>query len=256
MRKAKLVLCIILVLGLIFSLTGCSIGNLFGENIKVDKDGNVIIKDDDNNEVVIGEKKWDKSKMHDLEAPKAKIDTSVITEDECMYGFTDMKESDAKEYIEKIKSKGFTYNSVTLDDVTYIGTNKEGFTISFTYDKESESGTVVSGKGDKPSDDDNNNGAVIGGDDKKWDSSKMGGLPDPGAEVVSFWTADGDTSYTLEVISYDDYVEKIKDGGFTEDIDAVEIDDVYVFTALNSNGDRITFSVSSEMTTILFEKED
>ena len=255
MKKVKLVLCVILVFGLVFSLTGCSLESLFGDGVKVDKEGNVVIKDGDD-EVVIGDKKWDKSKMHNLDAPKAKIDTSVTTEEGSMYGFSDMKEKDAKEYIEKIKSEGFTYNSVTLDDFTYVGTNKDGKTISFTYDKESESGTVVSGKGDKPSEDDDDNGAVIGGDNKKWESSKMGGLPDPGAKVVSFWTADGDTNYTLEAISYDNYVEKIKDCGFTEDIDEVEIDDVFVFTAVNNNGDRITFSVSSDMTTILFEKED
>lgn len=246
--------CMLLVFSLVFSMAGC-----FGGRPRVDKDGDIIIKDKDSdgNDVVIGGKKWDKSAMHGLDAPKAKIETSMISEDGTIYGFSGMKEKDAKDYIEKLKSEGFTYNSVTMEDYIYIGTNKEGLTVTFSYDKETESGSIMSGEGEAPSEDDTDEGAILGGSGKKWESERMGGLPDPGVEVISFWTVDGDTNYSLEVIpSFTDYVETIKDYGFTEDIDETEINDIYVYAASNSNGDRITFSVTTDTSTITFEKGD
>lgn len=253
MKSMKIILCVLLVFSLTFMLTNC----LLGGNVKVDKDGNVIIKDKDNdgNDVVIGGKKWDKSKMHGLPAPKAKLETSIFSDDGAMYGFSEMKEKDAKNYIEDIKEAGFTYNSIVLDEYMYNGTNKDGLIINFAYDKESGSGSIMSGKGEPPSGEEDENFAVIGGSDKKWDSSLVGGLPDPGVEVASFWTVDGNTSYVLEAIpSYRNYVEKIKDCGFTEDINEVEIDSIFIFGASNSAGDRITFSVSDDSSTITFER--
>ena len=253
MRFLKVFLCMLLILGLIFSLAGCFLSG----NVKVDKDGNVVIKDKDSdgNEVVIGEKKWDKSKMHGLEAPIAKIESSIITDEGTMYGFVEMKEKDAKEYIENIKSAGFTYSSVTFDDYTYFAINKEGLTISFTYDKESESGGITSGKGEPPSEEDSGDGAVVGGSDMKWDSTIMGGLPDPGVKINSFWKTDGAVYYNLDVIpSYTDYVETIKACGFTENIQESDINDVYLYIASNTGGDIITFSVSTDMSSFVFEK--
>ena len=255
MRAMKITFCMVLVLSLAFSMAGC----FSSAKPKVDKDGNVIIKDKDSdgNDVVIGGKKWSKSEMHGLEAPKANLETSITSEDGTVYAFNGMKEKDAKDYIEKIKAAGFTFNSVTIEDYTYYGTNKDGLIISFAYDKETGSGSIVSGKGEAPSEDDDDGGAVLGGSDKKWDSKKMGGLPDPGVEVIMYWTVDGDTNYNLEVIpSFKNYVEKIKACGFTEDIDETEFNDMYIFAASNSKGDRVTFSVTTDMSTIIFEKGD
>lgn len=255
MKLIKIIFCMLLVLSLTFSLSGC----FSKDKVKEDKDGNVIIKDKDNdgNDVVIGEKKWDKSKMHGLDAPNAKLETSMISNDGSMYGFSKMKEKDAKEYIEKLKSAGFTYNSVTLEDYIYNGTNKDGLTVNFSYNKENESGSIMFGKGAAPTDGDSNTVAVIGDSDKKWDSSLMGGLPDPGVKVGAFWTADGAAYYNLEVIpSFTDYIEIIKAHGFTENIDESEIDDVYIYVATNSTGDRVSFSISADLTTIIFEKAD
>ena len=255
LKLIKVAFCILLVLILTISLVGC----FSGGKIKVDKDGNVIIKDkdDDGNGVVIGEKKWNKSKMYGLDAPKAKLETSLISEDGSMYGFSGMKEKDAKEYIEKIKSAGFTYNSATFEDYIFSGTNKEGLTVTFSYDKENESGSIMCGTGEPPSDEDNGDGAVVGGAGKKWDSEKMGGLPDPGVKVVAYWTTGDTTNYSLEVIpSFAGYIEKIKAHGFTKDIDEAEIDNLYVYAASNNAGDRVTLSSGADMSTIIFEKQN
>lgn len=255
MKQMKLVFCVLLTLALAISLVGCSFGGAF----KVDKDGNVIIKDKDGDggELVIGKSKWDKSKMHGLDAPKAELESSLSTGDGVMYTFSEMKEKDAEKYIQTIKDKGFTYNSVVVGDFSYTGTNKDGETINFTYDKDSKSGTIIAGKGDPPSEEDKDKGAVIGGSEKKWDSSLMGGLPDPGVKIESFWTVDGGTTYSLGVISsYEDYVEKIKECGFTEDPSESSMDDFYMYTAVNSAGDRVTFSVSKDISSISFQKAD
>ena len=260
MKGMKSVLCILLVLGLTLSFVGCSpksiLKGITGGNVDVDKEGNVIIKDDDNN-VVIGEKKWDKSKMHGLSSPKAKLETSLISEEGAMYGFSGMSEKDAKEYIEALKAAGFTYNSVTLEDYIFNGTNKDGKMIAFSYDKENGSGSITASIGEPPSDEDDGNGAVVGGSDKKWDSGKMGGLPDPGTKVSMYWTDENITNYTLEAIpSFTDYVEKIKAYGFTEEIEETDMDGIYIFTASNSVGDKVTFSAMDAVSTIAFEKAD
>jgi hypothetical protein len=243
-------------MSIFLSLASCSLNG----DAKLDKDGNVIIKgkDGSNNEVIIGQKTWEKSKMHGLDAPKARLDTSLISNDGAVYGYSAMEENDAKSYIEAIKSAGFIYNSATLDDYFFTGMNKEGLTISFSYDKETKSGSIMSGIGEPPSDDETDDGAIIGGDNnKKWDSVKMGGLPDPGVNIILYWTANGDTNYNLEVIpSYTDYIQKIKACGYTESIDEIEINNSYIYCASNIGGDRVTFSVTSDMTTILFEKRD
>ena len=71
-----------LVFALTLSLAGCS----FGGGIKVDKDGNVIIKDKEG-EIVIGEK-MGQIKMHGLDAPKAKLTTSRLPTKEPCTGST------------------------------------------------------------------------------------------------------------------------------------------------------------------------
>lgn len=254
MKLTKTLFCMLLVFALTVSLTGCL---SLGDKVKFDKDGNVIIKggDKDGNELIIGAKEWNKSQMHGLSAPKAEIETSLVTDDGAMYGFSGMKEKDAKDYIEAIKEAGFTYNSVEFDDFMYTGTNKDGEIISFTYEKEDGTGTIVSSKGEAPSEDDDGNGAVVGGEDKKWESESMGGLPDPGTKVSMYWTDGNITNYILEEIpSFKDYVEEIKACGFTEDIDEMETDTLYVFSASNSEGDRVTFSTSEDMSAIAFEK--
>lgn len=252
MKLMKVIFCMLLVFCLAFSLTGCS----SGDKIDVDKDGNVKIKDE-GGDIEIGNTKWDASKMYSLDAPKAKLESYVSSDGVTMYSFLELKEKDAEEYINKIKKAGFTYNTFVIDDYSFTGTNKEGQTVSFSYDKTTGEGMIVTGQGDKPSEDDDGSEAVIGGSDKQWHSDKMGGLPDPGVTIESYWSVDGDTSYTFEKIkNHLEYVEKIKLCGFKVDPSVVEIDDIYIYTASNDKGDKVTFSSSSDSGSIIFEKKD
>lgn len=252
MKLVKIVLSILLVIGLTFSL--CSCFN-FGD-VKVDKDGNVKIKGVDG-EIDLGKAKWDSSKMFGLNSPKATLDSFVSSDGTTIYSFSQMKEKDAEEYINKIKESGFSYNTVLTGDYSFTGTNVDGKTISFSYDATSQGGAITAGLGTKPSEDDKGEEAIIGGTNKKWESEKVGGLPNPGVEVLTYWSVDGDASYTLAKI--DDhlgYVEKIKASGFTVDSSVSEINYTYIYTAENESGDRISFSASPDASTITFEKND
>lgn len=240
MKLTKAILCFLLAITIIFGITGCIPGGLKFK----DKDG----------DIEFGNAKWNSKKMFGLDKPKAELTTSITTEDGSMYFFIDMKVKDAEAYIEKIKKAGFTYNVFILDEYSYAGTNKKGETISFMYDEESESGTITSSKGEKPSEEENNEETVIG-TEKKWDSSKMGGLPDPGVKVVTYWSVDGETSYTLEVLEdYMDYVDKIRECGFSNEDYVAEINDMYIFSAFNENGDKVIFSASHDMMSVTYVK--
>lgn len=250
LKLIKVISCMLLVFILVFSFASC----IPGVNVKVDKDGNLKIKGEDG-DIEIGKTKWDTSKMFGLDGPKANLESCVSADGGVIYSFSGMKEKDAEAYINKIKEAGFTYNTVILNDLSFSGTNKDGKTISFMYNENDGTGTVVAAQGEKPSEKDNHDEAVIGGGGKKWYSDKMGGLPDPGVAVTSYWSIGSDTSYILERIKdHLKYVEKIKSCGFTIDPSEIDIDELYTYSALNSNGDRVTFSSSRESATISFVK--
>ncbi|MDD2418108.1 MAG: hypothetical protein PHR24_04345 [Oscillospiraceae bacterium] len=242
----------LLVIGLTFSLVGCTLGG----NIKIGKDGNVKIKGEDG-DLEIGKAKWDKSKMFGLDAPKAKLESSMITGDSSVYVFSEMKEKDAEAYTKKIKDSGFTYNTLEMQDFSYTGTNKEGQTISFIYSKDNGGGTLSASQGEKPSEEEEGNHAVIDGTNREWESDKIGGLPDPGKPVTNFWAVDNSACYTFEKMDdYLEYVEEIKSCGFTVDPTVLEINGSYNYSAANQNGDKISFYASDEMSTLTFEKND
>ncbi len=250
MKSMKLIISILLVISLILTLSACV------PRVKVDTGGNLNIQSEDG-DIKIGKAKWDGKKMYGLDAPKAELDSYVGTDEIDMYTFSGMKEKDAEAYIDKIKEAGFTYNSVIYEDSNYTGTNKDGIVFSFIYDKESGAGTVAVSQGEKPSEDDNNGDAIIGGTDMKWDSNNVGGLPDPGTQITSYFSVDGVISYSFEGLSDpQEYAEKIKACGFTDEVNEAEVDDTYIFSAVNSNGDMISFTSSSESGMITFERNE
>ena len=215
MRLSKIILFILLSIVLALLVTSC----FWDGSIKLgDKDG----------EIQIGKTKWDKKEMFGLDAPKAKLTSSVSTEEGVMYIFSEMKEKDAEAYIEMLQEKGFTFNKLVFEEYSYTGTNKDGETISFWYDKESGDGTITASKGEKPT----------GNED--------------GTKVVNYWAINKQTAYTLEPLAdYLDYVEEIKACGFVVDIQTAEINDIYIFSASNENGDKVEFAASPESLSVV-----
>ncbi|WP_147535285.1 DUF6591 domain-containing protein [Bacillus marasmi] len=256
-RKNRFLVILLIIFGAII-IGGCGPEDIVEKAtdgaVDVDKDGNIEIKGEDGQgEMKIGEAKWDKSKMYGLPEPKATLDSYISTEESTSYTFSDMKEKDAKAYIKKIKKEGYTFNFVTMDEYHYTGTNKEGIIISFTYDKESKSGMISATKGEVPQGD--NGGTVFEGEIAKWESDKIGGLPDPGVAITSFASSGAEATYTFEKLDdYKAYAEKIKELGYTEEASEVESVDGYFYSAKNSSGDSIFFNVMSDSCSVVFTK--
>lgn len=223
--------------------------------VEVDKDGNIEVKGEDG-EMKIGEAKWDKSKMHGMAAPKANLESYVSTKDGTQYTFSGMKEKDTKAYIDKIKKAGFKYNIVSVIGSQFTGTNKDGLIISFAYSEDSDglySGFVASGKGEKPTD--KNESTMVGGEDTEWDSSKVGGVPDPGVAITFFTSTNEAVTYNFEPMKNPkEYTEKIKECGFTIEPTEIESSEGFVYSASNSAGDQIYFSAQNDGCIIIFTK--
>lgn len=243
------------------TIAGCSaekaIEKATGGSVKVDKEGNVSIKDKEGGgELTIGSgAKWDKDKMFGLEAPKAKFDSFMSSNGGTTYIFSEMKEQDAKKYIEYLKKEGFTYNFFSVDEFTYSGTNEEGIGVTFNYDKDTKSGLIAAGQGDKPTGEET--GTIVESEGAEWDSSKVGGLPDPGVKVTSFTSYGSQVTYSFDPLDNPkDYVEKIKQLGFTEEPMEMESADSYVYMASNSAGENVYFSASDMECSITFTKAE
>lgn len=243
----------------VFSIAGCSVEKAVdkatGGAVKVDKEGNVSIKDKEGGgELTIGSgAKWDKAKMFGLEAPKAKFDTFMSSDGGTTYIFSELKEQDAKSYIEYLKKTGFTYNFFSIDEYTYSATNADGIGVTFNYNKDSQSGLIAAGQGEKPTGE--GTGTVIESEGGEWDSTKVGGLPDPGVKVTSYTSIGGQVTYGFERLDNPkDYVEKIKQLGFTENPMEMESTGSYVYMADNSAGDNVYFSASDVDCYVTFSK--
>jgi hypothetical protein len=242
MGRIKIFVILMLIMSLVIIYAGC------GTKKSVTLDG-------EGGDIEIGTASWDKEGMYGLKAPDASLDSFVKGEDALMYVFSEMKADDAADYREYIQKKGFTYNMIVLENQSFTGTDKDGRVISFTFDKDSGSGTITAAMGDVPDAEDNGNTAESGDSSREWDSSIMGGLPDPGSKITSYWMSDGDVCYTFAGLDdYKDYLEKIKGCGYTAESSEVEVDGTFSYTASDAAGNRVTFVSSAEEGSVVYEK--
>lgn len=244
MKILKFIFIIVTIFAIGFAVVGCSPEGIVKKAtdgaVDVDKDGNVKIKGEDG-KIEIGEAKWDKTKMYGLDAPKAKLDSFISSNEGTSYTFSEMKDKDIEAYLKKIKKAGFKYNYISMDDFSYTGTNKDGIIFNFTYSKESNSGVVSASKGEKPTEEEMAAGGyVMEGENAKWDSSKIGGMPDPGVKILSYTsTSDKEVSYTFEKLENPkEYTEEIKAAGYTLEPSEIESTDGYFYSAKNEGGDE------------------
>jgi hypothetical protein len=257
MKPLKIISILLLIISGILFLSGCSTESAVKKAtdgaVDINKDGNIKIKDKNGNaEMNIGKAKWDKAKMHGLDAPKAKLDTFMSTNEATSYGISEMKDNDIDAYIKKIKKAGFTYNFVSIDEFNYTGTNKDGLIISFSYSKDSGSGLITASKGEKP--DVNSGGFNVNGD-AKWDSSKVGGIPDPGVKITASTSSGSQITYSFEKLKDPKgYIDKIKEQGFTIEPSEIESTDGTLYSAKNSSGDQIYFSSTNDACSLTYTK--
>lgn len=258
MKRLKVLLIFPVIFTFAFALAGCStekaVKTATGGTVDVDKKGNVEIKDKSGKTEMQFEKaKWDKEKMHGLAAPKAKLDGLVTVNGASTYSFTEMNTKDALAYIQKIKDAGFTYNYVSIDEYNYTGSDSDGRMISFLYTKESKSGVITSAKDEKPPQE--QTGMDFMGGTSKWDSSLMGGLPEPDSKITASSVMGTTTTYNFDNFENPtDYITKIKEHGFTLDPYEEEIAGGSMYSGKNSNGDKIDFMTNDKSCTIIFTK--
>lgn len=254
MTKMKKVLCVIVVMVLVFSFTGCArsiVKGLTGGVVDIDKDGNVKIKGDDGQDIVFGEAKWDKSKMHGLSQPKCELTYYMSTGEGSFYSFSKMKPKDAEDFINKVKKEGFDYTIVVIDEYNYTGTHKNGNIINFMYDKETEEGSIVAGKGEAPTGE--KTFIYMGSNERKWDSKEVGGLPDPGEKVSDYYISNTFASFTFDSFKKpEDYVKKIKNAGYTENADSSNETGYFYYMASNKKGDSVTFVASDSSVSLTY----
>lgn len=132
----------------ILSLTGCGLkrniekklGNkitegilerVAGEGADVDlEEGSISFKDEEGSEISIGVSKWPKGKAIDLipEFKHGKIISSVNTDTGSVITLEEVEEKDFEDYLEKIKSLGYTKDSTTSsmeEMVSYSATSEK-----------------------------------------------------------------------------------------------------------------------------------
>lgn len=131
----------------VLSLTGCGlrrniekkIGNkitegilekVAGEGADVDlEEGTFSFKDEDGSEISIGASKWPKGKAIDLipEFKHGKIVSTVNTDTGSAVTLEEVEEKDFEEYLEKIKSLGYTKDSATssMEEMTSYSASSE-----------------------------------------------------------------------------------------------------------------------------------
>ncbi|HBN85112.1 MAG TPA: hypothetical protein DDZ89_14860 [Clostridiales bacterium] len=259
MRTAKLlrrVLCVMMVLVLAFSITGCArsiMKGITGGLVDIDKDGNVKIKGEDGQDVVFGTAKWDKSKMHGLSQPKCELTSYMSTGDGTLYTFSDMKEKEAESFINELKKEGFDYTIVVVDEYSFLGTHKNGSIVNFTYDKETEEGSILAGKGEAPTGE--KSYLYMGSAERKWDSKEAGGLPDPGEEISDYYISNTYSSYSFNSFKKPaDYIKNIKNAGYTERPESSEEKGYYYYAGYNKKGDFVTFISTDSSTSLTYTK--
>ncbi|MHB1155097.1 MAG: DUF6591 domain-containing protein [Eubacteriales bacterium] len=154
--KKQILLLIILITAL--SVSGCNFitekvtnkiaGELLekavGEDVDIDLDNEkIVIKDEDGNEMIMGGNEWPVGEAAQTipQFKEGKIDyvTDYVTS--AMITITDVKKSEYTDYIEKLKSEGFTENSYSAEvdgTNTYFAYKGETNYVSVNYDGEGE----------------------------------------------------------------------------------------------------------------------
>jgi len=157
MKKVIVLLVIVMIVGVFVSGCRKSIGDRIAEGIVEDITGGEVDISGDGEDVTIetedgsfsvGESMdWPGGSMADLPKPNATI-TGVMDagEDGCTVVFTDMSKGDSDKYMEDIKAKGYTEDSMNMSDadgIWYVGSNQNGAVVTFTYTNESGEGMVA-----------------------------------------------------------------------------------------------------------------
>lgn len=157
MKKGIVILVIALILGLCVSGCRKSVGDRIAEGIAEDMTGaDVDVSGDGKNVTVETEEgtfsagediDWPGDAMGNLPKPDAAIIGVVDNGDQgCSVAFGEMSRADAEQYIESIKTLGYTESSMNMADdesIFYMGSTQDGTMATLTYTIETEEGMIV-----------------------------------------------------------------------------------------------------------------
>jgi len=152
---------VLLAVLMMFALGGCGVQDKVSEKVsekvtegvinsatdgkaKVDIDGDkVSIKGEDGEEFSFGDTKWPNNGVAKTipEFKKGKVVSVMNSDTACLISIEQAKEKDAQQYLEEIKSQGFTNESTEFSSGTtwsYSADKDENATISLLYDSESQ----------------------------------------------------------------------------------------------------------------------
>lgn len=154
----KKILTLLLIIALVFSLSGCGvkknienkIGEAIGEKIiegatgqKVDVDGDkVTIKGEDGSNVTFGGGEWPKNDLvkNIPEFKDGKIESVVSSEASVAMSIGNVEQKDFEKYIEGIK-KDFPKDAFEMNSsevISYLGANEKNIQVQLTYGIESK----------------------------------------------------------------------------------------------------------------------
>ncbi len=114
-----------------------------GEDTKVDlDDGKITVKGEDGSEFTIDSNEWPEGKAIDLipEFKHGKIASTMNTDAYCVVNIEEVDQKDFDEYLELIKDKGYTKDSMDMSSEElisyYASSEKDKSTINISYSME------------------------------------------------------------------------------------------------------------------------
>jgi hypothetical protein len=86
-------------------------------------DGSISMKGEDGSEVILGSTEWPKGKAIDLipEFKHGTISYTMNSDTVCAINIEDVEQKDFENYVEEIKSLGYTKDSLDMDTEMFIG---------------------------------------------------------------------------------------------------------------------------------------
>lgn len=273
MKLKKYIVPILLITIIAILMTGCKktieekitekvIESTTGADVDINKD-NTTISTPEGTTQMGSDIKWPKDKMGDLKELKANI--TMFTEDkENTYTyimFEGLNKTDAEKYLESIKELGYksVYEITSADGFTYIGKNEDGYEVSFFYSNDgignisyTKSGTsdvsVESNiqdqfSGDAPPEE------IDLTDDVPWPKDFFTVIPELEGKITGVSSSgESEKDVYIEYVEKEvatDYINKIKEAGFVEEVSESMSGDYMNYQAYNSDGDQIIFTWNS-----------
>lgn len=158
----KKIIMLLLVLGLVVSVSACGLGekaaekaaekaisNSTGGNVDYNsKDGTVTVKDDEGNSATLGGTDWPSGDAAKL-LPKFTVGTIVYVMDSNDYSWItidEVKKSDFDSYVKKLQSAGFTVDQYTMTSDgydMYTASDSKKNAVSASYDEENKELTIT-----------------------------------------------------------------------------------------------------------------